>query len=57
MLLWFSEPGELNIAEFGLVFLTGLRFDVFLMLCCAFPQMIFLSLIGNRQKLPRLLQI
>jgi phosphoglycerol transferase MdoB-like AlkP superfamily enzyme len=57
MLLWFSEPGDLSIAEFGLVFLTGLRFDLFVTLCAAFPQMIFLSLIGNRQKLPRLLQI
>lgn len=42
MLLWFSDPGELSSAEFGLVFLTGLRFDVFAMLCCAFPQMIYL---------------
>ena len=57
MLLWFSDPGELSSGEFGLVFLTGLRFDVFVMLCCAFPQMIYLSLLGNRQKLPRLLQI
>jgi len=57
MLLWFSNPTELSLGEFGLVFLTGLRFDVFVTLCCAFPQMIFLSLIGNRQKLPRLLQI
>ena len=53
MLFWFSEPGELNISECCLVFLTGWRFDIFVTLCCAFPQLIFLSLIGNRKKLPR----
>lgn len=54
MLFWFSEPGELNVSECCLVLLTGLRFDIFVTLCCAFPQLIFLSLIGNRQRLPRL---
>lgn len=53
MLLWFSEPGELSITDFCLVVLTGLRFDILVTLCCAFPQLIFLSLIGNSKKLPR----
>ncbi|MEJ7594442.1 MAG: hypothetical protein WKF77_23145 [Planctomycetaceae bacterium] len=36
MLLWFSEPSELSIAEWGLVFLTGLRFDMLVTLCALF---------------------
>lgn len=57
MLLWFSEPSELSISEWALVFLTGLRFDLLVTLCAAFPQLIFLTLIRNPKSMGRFTQI
>ena len=57
MLLWFSEPSELSIAEWGLVFLTGLRFDLLVTLCAAFPQLIFMTLIRNPKSMGRLSRV
>ena len=54
MLLWFSEPSELSISEWTLVFLTGLRFDVLVTLCAAFPQLIFMTLIPNPKSMGRI---
>ncbi len=54
MLLWFSEPSELSISEWGLVFLTGLRFDLLVTLCVAFPQLIFMTLVRNPGSMGRM---
>ena len=54
MLLWLSEPSELSISEWCLVFLTGLRFDLLVTLCSAFPQLIFLTLIKNSGSMGRI---
>ncbi len=57
MLLWFSEPSELSISEWALVFLTGLRFDLLVTLCAAFPQLIFMTLIRNPKSMGRLSRV
>ena len=57
MLLWFSEPSELSISEWALVFLTGLRFDLLVTLCAAFPQLIYMTLLRNPKSMGRLTRI
>ncbi len=57
MLVWFSEPSELSLSDWCLVVLSGLRFDVLVTLCCALPQLIFLTLIKNPKSLGRFTRI